>query len=53
MWLLAANMWDTEPMHWVRSKPRGMAEMRVDVRVLEEDQKFWHLNKSLGSYWVA
>ena len=28
-----------------------MAEMRVDVRVLMEDQKYWHLNKKLMNQW--
>ena len=32
--------WDKELKHWVRRKPRGMAQMRVDVTVLTEDQKF-------------
>ena len=43
--------WNKELMHWVKRKPRGMAEMRVNIRVLEEDQKFWHPNKSLGDHW--
>ena len=44
--------WDKELKHWVRRKPRGMAQMRVDVKVLVEDQKFWHPNKWLQNYWV-
>ena len=31
--------WDKELMHWVRRKLRGMAEIRVGIRVLVEDQK--------------
>ena len=34
-------------MYWVRRKPRGMAEMRVDIRVLVEDQMCWHPDKKL------
>ena len=34
--------WDK---HWVRRKPKGMAEMRFDIRVLVEDQKHWHPDK--------
>ena len=45
--------WDKELKHWVRRKPRGMAQMRVDVKVLVEDQKFWHPNKGLENYWVG
>ena len=44
--------WDRELMHWVRRKPRGMAEMRVDMRVLIEDQKHWHPDKRLNNYWL-
>ena len=45
--------WDKELQHWVRRKPRGMAQMRVDVKVLVEDQKFWHPNKRLENYWIG
>ena len=45
--------WDKELKHWVRRKPRGMAQLRVDVKVLVEDQKFWHPNKGLGNYWIG
>ena len=44
--------WDRELMHRVRRKPRGMAEMRVDMRVLIEDQKHWHPDKRLNNYWL-
>ena len=27
--------------------------MRVDVKVLVEDRKFWHPNKGLENYWVG
>ena len=37
----------------MRRKPRGMAKMRVDVRVLVEDQKYWHPNKRLDNYWLG
>ena len=30
-----------------------MAQMRVSVKVLIEDQKFWHPNKGLENYWVG
>ena len=43
--------WDKELRHWVRRKPRGMAVMRVNVRVLVEDQKYWHPNKKLINHW--
>ena len=43
--------WDKELKHWVRRKPKGMAQMRVDIRVLVEDQKYWHPNKRLDNYW--
>ena len=33
---------DKELKHWVRRKPKGMAEMRVDIMVLVEDQKHWN-----------
>ena len=33
---------DKELKHCVRRKPKGMAEMRVDIRVLVENQKHWH-----------
>ena len=39
-------------MHWVRRKPRGMAQMRVDIRVLVEDQKHWHPDKRVLKYWL-
>ena len=42
--------WDKELQHWVRRKPRGMAQMRVDIKVLVEDLKFWHPNKRLENY---
>ena len=45
--------WDKELKHWVRRKPRGMAQMRVDVKVLVEDQKFWHPNKRLDNFWLG
>ena len=35
------------------SPTRGMAQMRVDVKVLIKDQKFWHPNKGLENYWVG
>ena len=38
--------WDKELKHWVRRKPRGMAQMRVDVKVLVAP------NKWLQNYWV-
>ena len=33
--------WDKELNHCVRRKPKWMAEMRVDIRVLVEDQNKW------------
>ena len=42
--------WDKELKHWVRRKPRSMAQMRVEMKVLMEDQKFWHPNKGLENY---
>ena len=43
--------WDKELNHLVRRKPKGMAEMRVDIRVLVEDQKHWHPDKRVHKYW--
>ena len=43
--------WDKELMYWVRRKPRNMAEMRVDIRVLVEDQMYWHPDKKLNVHW--
>ena len=45
--------WDKELKHWVRRKPRDMAQMRVDIKVLVEDQKFWHPNKGLANYLIG
>ena len=42
---------DKELKHWVRRKPKGMAEMRVDIRVLVEDQKYWRPDKRVNKYW--
>ena len=27
--------------------------MRVDIKVLVEDQKYWHPNKRLDNYWIG
>ena len=49
-----ANLdWDKELKHWVRRKPRGMAHMRVDIKVLVENHKYWHPNKRLDNYWLG
>ena len=42
---------DKELKHWVRRKPKGMAEMRFDIRVLVEDQKHWHPDNRVNKYW--
>ena len=44
---------DKELKHLVRRKPTGMAQMRVDVKVLVEDQKYWDPNKRLDNYWLG
>ena len=45
--------WDKELQHWVQRKPRSRAQMQVNVKVLVEDQNFWHPNKGLGNYWIG
>ena len=45
--------WDKELKHWVRRKPRGMAHMRVDIKVLVENQRYWQPNKMLDNYWLG
>ena len=45
--------WDKELKHWVRRKPRGMAHMRVDIKVLVENYRYWHPNKRLDNYWLG
>ena len=32
-------------------KAQGMAEMRVDIRILVEDQKHWHPDNRVNKYW--
>ena len=37
----------------MRRKPRGMAKMRVDIKVLVENQRYWQPNKMLDNYWLG